>query len=202
MVGKKIIAVDIDDVLASQAKSFVDFTNRRWGTRLTIEGYDEHWAKVWKIDNEKELYAIADEYFEQFRYFDNMLDAQKTLGELKKRYRLVVVTSRRRKVDDITREWLDKNYPGVFSEVHYSGAWDDEEKHSDHKNKATKAQLLQEIGADYLIDDQPKHCVAAAEAGITSILFGDYKWNRSIKLLPNMTRARDWREVLEYFDGR
>ena len=63
----------------------------------------------------------------------------------------------------------------------------------------TKAEICAEIGADYLVDDQPKHCLAAAKAGIKTILFGDYKWNRDTKLMPNMVRAKNWQEVLEYF---
>ena len=68
--------------------------------------------------------------------------------------------------------------------------------------KATKADIVKQIGADYLIDDQPKHCFAAAEAGITSLLFGDYRWNRNVKLPEGVVKVRTWHEVLEYFDGR
>jgi uncharacterized HAD superfamily protein len=66
----------------------------------------------------------------------------------------------------------------------------------------TKTKILAEIGANYLIDDQPKHCIAAAEAGITALLFGDYKWNKDIELKTNMVRVKNWQEVTEYFDGR
>ena len=41
-------------------------------------------------------------------------------------------------------------------------------------NKLTKGMLAKEIKADYLIDDQLKHCSAAAELGIPALLFGVY----------------------------
>jgi len=40
--NKPIIAVDIDDVLANLAQEIVDFSNKNWGTNLTIDDYNEH----------------------------------------------------------------------------------------------------------------------------------------------------------------
>ena len=45
------IAVDVDDVLAENAAGIVAFSNQRWGTHLTVDDYDEHWAKMWQVDN-------------------------------------------------------------------------------------------------------------------------------------------------------
>ena len=45
------IAVDVDDVLAENAAGIVAFSNQRWGTNLTVDDYDEHWAKMWQVDN-------------------------------------------------------------------------------------------------------------------------------------------------------
>ena len=40
------IAVDVDDVLAENAAGVVAFSNQRWGRNLTVDDYDEHWAKM------------------------------------------------------------------------------------------------------------------------------------------------------------
>jgi len=80
--------------------------------------------------------------------------------------------------------------------------WDRTDLHILERLKGTKNDVIKQIGADYLIDDQPKHCIAAAKAGIKTVLFGDYKWNRDLKLRKNMVRARNWQEVLEYFNGQ
>ncbi|HLA48993.1 MAG TPA: hypothetical protein VJY84_00415, partial [Candidatus Saccharimonadales bacterium] len=65
-----------------------------------------------------------------------------------------------------------------------------------------KAEVCREIGADYLVDDQPKHCLAAADAGITALLFGDYKWTRVNNLPKNVIKVRNWPAVLEYFNAK
>lgn len=52
------------------------------------------------------------------------------------------------------------------------------------------------------IDDQLKHCQAAASLGIKAVLLGDYPWNRTEKLPSGVTRCKDWPAVLEYFNER
>jgi uncharacterized HAD superfamily protein len=200
--ARKTVAVDVDDVLASLARSFVEFSNEKWGTHLTIDDYGEHWHKLWAVDDEEELYKKADEFFKIYPKFKVIPSAHEALKHLSLKYKLVVVTSRRKKLDKITEEWLKQNYKGIFSEIHYSGIWDDLQRATSHKIKLTKAEVCRQIGADYLIDDQPKHCMAAAEAGITSLVFGDYSWNKDIELGPNMVRVKNWQEVLEYFDDK
>ncbi len=199
---KEVIAIDIDDVLAANAEGFAAFSNDRWGTSLEPDDYTEHWAEMWSIDQEeadkRRNVIIKEKLFTSYRFFD---EAKAVLKELKKNYKLVIVSSRSNEVHKETLKWLDAEYKGVFSEIHFAKMWDDPKLHILKKLKMTKAEICKEIGADYLVDDQPKHCIAAANAGIKVILFGDYKWSRDIKLIKNMTRAIDWHGVKEYFDG-
>lgn len=200
----KTIAVDIDDVLAANAEAFVAYTNKKWGTNLTIDDYDEHWAKVWQVEHDEERKRVNEIYasgiFKKYRHFPEALPV---LNELAQRYKLVVLTSRQKSLAGDTIDWVQKYFKNVFSEIHFSGIWDDWNKKSSEMIHHTKAEIAGQIGADYLIDDQLKHCGAAAGAGIKTILFGDYKWNQTKESLPkNMTRAKDWPEVLKYFNGQ
>jgi 5'(3')-deoxyribonucleotidase len=201
MKNRLTIAVDIDDVLAANAEHFVAFSNKKWGTNLKPDDYSEHWAEIWKVDYEEESrrrdVIVKNKVFLKHRFFD---DAKPALEELKKNFRLVVVSSRGPGVREDTIQWLNKEFEGIFDGIDFAPIWDSRELHTLEKLKFTKADLLQQIGADYLIDDQPKHCLAAADAGIKAVIFGDYKWNRDIKLRPNMIRAKTWSEVLEYFE--
>ena len=195
---EKIIAVDIDDVLAANAESFVAFSNERWGTKLATGDYNEHWAEMWGIDNE-ETEKRAHEFHNsgaigRYRHYN---DAKPVLAELSAYYKLVIITSRRRIVHDETLEWINLHFEDVFQEVHFAGMWDEITKDS---SKATKAALCVEIGAGYLIDDQLKHCLAAAEAGLQTLLFGDYSWNYTDSLPDGVTRVRDWAAVKDYFN--
>lgn len=199
---RKTIAVDIDDVLAISAENFIKYSNKKWGTRLTIDDFHEDWAQMWKIDAASELkraqQVLEDKVFSTHKHFT---DAMPVLKKLAKNYKLVIATSRTKTIANDTLEWLDKYFPGIFDEIHHAGIWDDlSTRHSAHLE--TKAELAREIGAEYLIDDQPKHCLAAAEAGIKSILFGDYPWNRKTDIPEGVIRAHTWIEVEEYFDGQ
>jgi len=200
--NKPVIAVDIDEVLSYFAESFVAFSNKKWGTKLKPDDFDEHWAEIWKVDyaEENRRAHIIRETME-FNKFRPREGADVVLKHLKKRYILVVVSSRHSGLYKETTEWLEKHFDGLFKEIRFAGIWDDLEMSTLHKLKLTKAEVLKEIGADYLIDDHPKHCFAAAEAGITALLFGDYRWNRDVKLKPNMVRAKTWQDVQEYFDS-
>lgn len=196
---KPVIAVDVDDVLAVNAANFITFSNQHWGTSLTVEDFQEDFTTMWGVDRD-EVARRMTEYADlgiaaDYPHFE---DAVPVLKDLKKRFDLVIVTSRRKLLVGHTLEWLEKYFSNIFQEVHHAGIFDELKAGS---FTATKADLCRQIGSDYLIDDQIKHCVAAAEAGITSVLFGDYSWNRTSQNLPsNVIRAANWQAVKDYFD--
>jgi uncharacterized HAD superfamily protein len=203
MKQRKTIAIDIDDVLSRSAEGFIAFTNKQWGHSLTPDDYQEEWALVWGVELEEAIRrsivyhasGVVGDYLPHEA-------AMPVLKRLAKHYDLVVVTSRRQVLRPETDAWIERHFPGIFKELHYAGIWDD---YSDKQRltaaiKQTKAEVCRELGADYLIDDQIKHCIGAAEAGIPAILFGNYKWNREPKVLPKqVVRAHHWDEVAEYF---
>ncbi len=200
---KPIIAVDIDEVLAAFAESFADFSNKKWETNLKPENWTEHWAQIWKVDFEETSKRAEIIYKSNvFTRAEHLPTAKEVLRALSKKYKLVIVTSRHRAVSKDTIDWVETHFSNLFKEIHFSGIYDDIEKHPLDRLKATKAEVCKQIGADYLIDDTPKHCIAAAEAGITSLLFGDYKWNRDVRLRSRIVRAKNWAEVLEYFNAK
>lgn len=200
-MGKQTIAVDIDDVLAANAEGMIAFSNKQWGTHLTIDDFSEHWGEMWKMaDDIKATEKRAEEFFasDPFSSFRHFPDALPVLKELQKNYRLILVTSRRKRFLRETTDWIDRFFPDIFEETHYAGIWDDPKE---GRHEATKADLCQRLGVDYLVDDQLKHCVAAAQCGIPALLFGNYRWNRTDKLLQNVSKVKDWRAVKEYFDA-
>lgn len=198
---KPIIALDIDDVLADYADGFVRFSNERWGTNLTVDDYDEHWAEVWKVDIE-EIRRRADEIHDARIVTDltHKHEAVPVLEMLAKTHQIIVITSRRIVAKEDTLAWLKQYFPMINSEVvNFAGFWDTISHDSIRK---TKADLAVKKGATVLIDDQLKHCLAAAEKGIEAILFGDYTWNQIDVLPRGVTRCKNWSKVEEYFATR
>jgi len=199
---RKTIAVDIDDVLAANAEGFTAYSNKTWGHTLTSDDYTEEWAVVWGVSLEEakrrtEAFHLAGVVGE-YRHFPSALPV---LRHLRKDFDLIVVTSRRSVLKPETDVWLERYFPGIFKAIHFAGIWDGEH-HMAQALKQNKAGLCKELGAQYLIDDQLKHCVGAVECGMGALLFGDYRWNQLDKPLPaGITRTADWLAVQEYFDA-
>jgi 5'(3')-deoxyribonucleotidase len=202
---RKVIAVDIDDVLSLTAEGFAAFSDERWGGKHKSEDYTEAWAEFWNVSIEEAL-KRSDEYHDSgvIATFNHHGTSVGVLRRLSKKYDIVVITSRRKTLKDLTDTWLATHYPGIFSEVHYAGIWDHdgEARSIEHRLNQTKTELAQQIGADYLIDDQPKHCVSAAAVGIQALLFGRHKSLDMLELPAGVIRVADWIAVEEYFDAK
>jgi uncharacterized HAD superfamily protein len=196
-MSKQIIAVDIDDVLSLHAEAFIAYSNKTYNTQFKVEDYNEHWADLWGV-NFEELENRVSAYHESgiFEKYQPRADAAKVLKKLSKDYVLIVITSRKSEVTEITTSWLTKHYPDIFESIHHAGMWDVVNEAS---LSATKAKLSKELGASYIIDDQLKHCVDSARLGINAILFGNYRWNQAVSLPDNVTRCSNWNEVNGYF---
>jgi 5'(3')-deoxyribonucleotidase len=199
---QKIIAIDIDDVLAANAEGFIEFSNTRLGHKLKKDDYQEEWAKVWNVSLEEAMRRAEEFHISgvvaDYQYKHGALDV---LQKLSQTYKLITVTSRRSILKDHTTRWLERHFPGVFDDVCYAGIWEGDKTIEQMINQ-TKADVCLALGADYLIDDQIKHCFGAASVGMKSLLFGEYGWNQTTDRLPeNVIRVKDWKDVEEYFDG-
>ena len=199
-MSRPVIAVDIDDVLSASAEGFAAYSNKRWGLNITPDDYLEDWATVWGVPHDiaeeraKEIHRVG--VIAKYRCFG---EAKPILADLKQRYDLQAVTSRRIVIKPETDVWLEKHFPGIFSKTIYAGFWDEIGPDFNKRLSATKAEICRSIGARYLIDDQIKHCEGAAEHGIEAILFGDYSWNRGKEISPGIIRASNWGAIQEHF---
>jgi uncharacterized HAD superfamily protein len=199
-VAKPTIAIDVDDVLAANAVGFLAYCNERWGCDLTVDDYSEDWPTMWGIEMDEAM-RRADEFHASGAVsgYEHFEEAKEVLSYLSERYRLLVLTSRRQVIAGETLAWIDRYFPDTFDDVHFAGIWDTV---AADRHLMTKSDVCKAIGADYLIDDQTKHCFAAADAGMEALLFGTYAWNRVDILPDNVVRVADWVAVKEYFDGR
>lgn len=198
-MNRSIVAVDIDDVLAAEAEYIIDYSNRHWGYNLTIDDYREDWL-FWQLDYadpEFEKRATELHQPDALRAYRVIPGAYDVLEKLKNNHDLIAVTSRRKNIEEATRSWLDEYFSGIFSDVIFTGFYDDPTREGRHL--LSKGDLLSELGVKYLIDDQPKHCSGAASYGIDAVMFGDYAENRAVDVPDRVTRCHDWHAVAEYF---
>jgi uncharacterized HAD superfamily protein len=197
---RPIIAIDVDDVLAGENETMREFINQTYGLNLTPEDYlieapyHGYWAKVWGV-TEQEGRKRYEAYLDSGAKENHLpiKGSVEAIAKLEKDHDLVIVTSRYDFLIDMTRKWLEENFPKTFKQIEFVPLWSRNER-------VSKAVVCKKIGATYLVDDSIEHCNMAAEVGIKTLLFGDYGWNREVKLHPAAVRAKDWDAVLEYFD--
>lgn len=193
---KPVVAVDIDDVLSDHAKKFIEFSNSYYGLNNQVHDYSEDWPLMLNTSLEEVDKLLKGPYVKSVIHnLDHDKSSEEVLRKLKSKYEFIVITSRRNMIRGDTLAWLDKRYKGIFSYVHFAGIWDEM---SDESKHMTKKEVALGVGANFLIDDQPKHCLAASEAGIHSILFGNYGWSKEVKPSKNLVKIHTWSEVGKY----
>src|SRR5579872_2931745 len=144
---KEMIAVDVDDVLATHVETFIAHSNTTYGTSLNFDDYSERWGAMWGVDSQEvERRALEFQTSETILNFDTKPDAKKALHILRERYDLSIVTARRKHLIDTTYQWVEKHFPNIFEEVHFVPIWEP-------NSKVTKADICKQIKANYLIDD-------------------------------------------------
>lgn len=199
MPDRKIIAVDIDDVIAAETEGVRQFINQEYGEAHTAEDYLRegeywtYWQDIWDVSSEEAATRL--EAFLKSPIKDNLKlvhGAMQAINMLKQRYELVIVTSRYGRQLETTIPWVEKHFPKTFSRVEFVAI---------RGEGATKASVCKEIGATYLIDDNVEHCKLAAKQGIKALLFGNYGWSKNVSSSPGIIRVDNWQEVLEYFNA-
>lgn len=198
---RKLIAVDLDDVLSQSNETMRLHVNETYGTNHTPEDYladhpyFEFWERVQGVSlKEGEVRYQSYKKIRNSHAMKPIPGAIEALRKLEEDFELVIVSARSDSDAAGTKHWLQTHYPSVFKDIHFvPGAWEPD-------NDITKGTICKEIGADYLIDDSYEHCEQVAKVGVTCLLFGEYGWSRHKTLPPHIRRVKDWAAVLEYFD--
>lgn len=201
-MSKRIIAVDIDDVLAASTDAVRKFVNERYSLDLQESHYQikaEYWGYYEAVWDQHDLNGdgILDEFHAQYvinqSNIDSIKGAVEVLTELANRYRLVAVSSRRQEMQPETERWIRHTFGDVFEVVRCISSRD---------TKIDKGEACFELGASFLIDDNVQHCISAKQQGIQPILFGEYGWQHEQEIPIDLVRCMNWCEVSEYFHGK
>lgn len=197
---RKIIAIDVDDVIADSLNSIRKRVNEHLSINLTEADYtieNEYWdylESVWDkhgIKDKVDFSLHENEMVNDQSHMDLLPGAAFAISELSKRFDLAIVTARTLTWETATLKWLNEQFGEVFRAVHFVG-------NPFNGNPKPKGEQARELGAEWLIDDSPSHCQSALDAGLKAILFGEYGWH--INIPKKVVRCKNWQEVLEYFD--
>jgi 5'(3')-deoxyribonucleotidase len=195
---KPVIAVDIDDVLTPHFHDLINWYNLKYATNLTLEHNHPTDPRPWGTSDYNTAIKRVQGYFSTPDFLDSQpyQESIRALKKLSQLYDLIIVTGRDTIIQEVTTKWLENHYGRLFKDIHFTARYSLEGREKD------KAVLLEELGAAYLVDDALHNCISAVMVGVKALLFGDYPWNQAKKLPIGISRVRNWKEVLEYFDGK
>ena len=200
-MNKPVIAFDCDDVIVSSGEPCIAHYNKLHSTNVQAKDfYSKDYSHVWQADREtatRDLFAylLTDEHLR----LPPMNGAAETLRKLSERYSLYIVTGRPDETERATHAWINKYLPNIFEEIVFTNFF----KLSDSKGSLrTKADVCEEFGAQWLVDDHLQHIKNVTEQGITGLLFGDLPWEQLESPLPNIVKIKDWQQLGKYFEDQ
>ena len=171
------LAVDIDECLAHFIPALCEFHNEIHGSSLSSSSFSSYeFHNVWggtreEADAKMISFFQSVHFKEKIRPIDGAFEALKWLKAQFPGVELHIVTARQHFLEDETRSWIAKHYPGIFEELHFGNHY------STSGKKRSKPEMCREIGAIALIDDSQVYAGQCAVEGIKTVLFGNYAWN-------------------------
>ena len=188
-----IIAIDLDDILASTLERFIQFHNEKFSTNLTINDFTSYELQnIEGISNKEEAKRLK--LFDNSKYFDTispLKGSQTSISQLSKNHDIIVITARTRSVAKKTTAWIKKNFPEIKRVVFISEGYK-------HYCKM-KSEVCKKVGAEVIIEDKKVFVEDCVSAGIKVFMF-NYPWNKEIEDHPLIVRVNSWEEVVNKID--
>lgn len=181
------IGVDIDEVLTPFLPNMIKWSKRKPAV-LGVSKYPYVYRSIFGVSHEEGQKILYDFYKSQeFKNLPVIEKSQDCLLELKdKGYEIYAVTGRQSFIRNDTEEWLEKNYPGIFSDLFMTDSFTSKE--------VSKSSVCIGMNIGSIIDDNMLTCLQCARHDITPINFiGEpvYPW-----CFPNEYSAMTWRDVV------
>lgn len=188
---RRLIGLDLDDVLMDFNAGLCDFHNTRYGTSLTKKDIISYnLEKTWNCEKEEAIRRVKEFYLSPEH--DATQPVEGAIGvvkELRGNWDIAIITSRPKSVSRQTYTWLEKNFPFLSESVHFA-------LHPFHnETTVTKRDICQRLGVEVFVDDALFHIEDVASVVGQAFLF-DAPWNQNSELiLPNIRRINSWNEI-------
>eukprot|EP01057_Protomagalhaensia_wolfi_P001126 Protomagalhaensia_wolfi_Nauph_80__1125@NODE_1661_length_1411_cov_102_981050_g1287_i0_p1_GENE_NODE_1661_length_1411_cov_102_981050_g1287_i0NODE_1661_length_1411_cov_102_981050_g1287_i0_p1_ORF_typecomplete_len247_score10_26NT5C/PF06941_12/4_8e30HAD_2/PF13419_6/3e08Acid_phosphat_B/PF03767_14/0_0001NIF/PF03031_18/0_00031_NODE_1661_length_1411_cov_102_981050_g1287_i06471387 len=198
-----VFAIDVDEVLAATMPQITAWHNATYGTSYSVSDYKSYkFCQTWQCSDQEAMSRFV--AFTQSRYWDAIEPvpgAQEFVREMKKHFRLAVVTSRQNYLQESTLKWLDKHFGlDSFFHIGFGNQWLADKD----AVKVSKHDMCQQIGAVALVDDLPKYIFDVLPVVNRAVLFNPenaYGWGwiaeGVLAAEPRIAVARSWSDVLK-----
>ena len=185
------IGVDLDDVIIDLATALAKFHNARYGTSYErSDSYTFKLEKMWGCNEEEMRQRVSEFYLSSFHNEAlPVFGAVAALTELKKKYPLIMITSRPEHVRKETELWINRYIPNMFDEMYFLGNF-----LPDGTRIVSKGEMCKKRNVQLFIEDALHNAISVAQEEIPVLLF-DTPWNQG-ELPPHITRVTGWEDAL------
>jgi uncharacterized HAD superfamily protein len=190
---RKIIGVDLDDVVFDCHTALAQWHNRNYGTnysRSDVASFDL--TRTWGVSEVEKDRRIG-----EFIESEDHHNAQPVAGSFEGLsllcdiYDLHVITARGEHGRSSVLPWVEKHAPNIFKDLHFTGR-----SHQNPNGFRSKRAACEALGARHLIEDAPHNVIDVADV-VTSVLLFDTPWNQGIVVPQNVTRVYSWKDITQ-----
>lgn len=185
------IGVDLDDTLTKTMAAIVDFHNNKYETTLKTENLKNGatW-KTWGGTYEDDVKKIHEFHLSSYgQDIPAIEESKKILEKLKnENNELYIITARSDYIKKDTEEWVEKNFPNIFSKIYFTNQF------LNNETSTTKRKICDELGIDIFIEDNISYALDCAKPG-RKIFLLDYPWNQTDSLPEGVTRVKSWGDL-------
>ena len=192
-MSEKIIAIDVDEVLAETIQSMLKKQNYTWKWKK-VNREDLNTYNLWEIEKlwitkNRALWMFVK--FQLWSWLTKKIKpvewAREKLMELKEKwYKLYAVTARLSWLRISTKLWLKRNFPDCFEHIVFANFFTSRAR--------KKSEICKEIWASIIIEDNLETCNDCVNQWIKCFLL-DKPRNQNNKLNENIKRVYSWSEI-------
>ncbi len=189
------IGFDLDEVLADNMPALVRFHNEMYDTHLTKDDIlDYNISSAFGCDLDEAYRRVTEFYYSpHVRTILPLYNSVEIITKLHKDHTMVIITARPECAKELSKQWIDTYFPGVFDELYHV------EHHILSIEKISKADACTQLGVSLFVDDAPHNALGCRHAGIDSLLF-DQPWNRHVPS-SEVKRVYSWDDILSHIQG-
>ncbi|MFH1425402.1 MAG: hypothetical protein ABIG28_01575 [archaeon] len=185
------IGIDLDEVVVNFLPDFLNFYNFKTGKTVLFEDFSSY--NFWEIfgGTREEAISLVYEFYDtnSFNNIGLVDGADEAIKALSEGNDLFFITSRPRRIKSQTEDFLKKYFSDVSFEVVYSGDFFE-------GNGKSKAEICEELGIDYFVEDNKDYAFKCAEKEVSVFLLNK-PWNQSERLHHKIKRVDNWKNILE-----
>ncbi|MCH8945610.1 MAG: hypothetical protein IIA85_01690 [Nanoarchaeota archaeon] len=184
------IGIDIDEIVVEFLRGYLDFYNEIHNTNFKFDdNYSYRFEEFLNTSKERAVKTTHDFFeTESFENLDLVEGVRELILEISKNHQVIFITARHLMVKEKTRIFLEKHFPNLPLRIFHTGDY--------FEGNKTKAEICEQQGVDFLIEDNEDYARSCADKGVKVFLL-EKPWNKNCEAHPNIIKINHLKEVLD-----